>query len=199
MTTQNVRRYAPKRQPPANFTFQRLNSREKLGVWAALVGDGTLIGPFFFDGNLNGNGYLRMLRTDILPIIAQKFGQHANGAIRQAWWAQDGAPCHRSNAVRRELQTRFHQRVVALGHPREWPANSPDLTPMDFFVWGFVKNNVYKTPPADMNDLRRRITAEFATLTRGQRMIRRSFDDMTRRANVCIRRGGLHVEGRDAH
>ena len=54
------------------------------------------------------------------------------------------------------------------------------------------------TPPVDLNDLQQRITREFDALRRGQRMIRRSFDDMTRRANTCIRLGGRHVEGRDA-
>jgi hypothetical protein len=25
----------------------------------------------------------------------------------------------------------------------EWPPRSPDLTPIDFILWGFVKDNVY--------------------------------------------------------
>ena len=48
VTTENVRQYAPKGHPPANYTYIRRNSRDKLGVWAALVGDGSIIGPFFF-------------------------------------------------------------------------------------------------------------------------------------------------------
>ena len=27
----------------------------------------------------------------------------------------------------------------------EWPARSPDLTPCDFFLWGWLKEQVYST------------------------------------------------------
>ena len=29
--------------------------------------------------------------------------------------------------------------------PVAWPAKSPDLTPLDFFLWGCTKEKVYKT------------------------------------------------------
>ena len=54
VNTQNVREYAPVGNPPP-FTYDVNSSREKLTVWAAIIGNGTLIGPFFIDGNLNGN------------------------------------------------------------------------------------------------------------------------------------------------
>ena len=28
------------------------------------------------------------------------------------------------------------------GGPLEWPARSPDLTPMDFWLWGYLKEKV---------------------------------------------------------
>jgi hypothetical protein len=38
-----------------------------------------------------------------------------------------------------------------------WPPRSPDLTPMDFSFWGFVKCNVYTAPmPVDFLKLRGR-------------------------------------------
>jgi hypothetical protein len=40
----------------------------------------------------------------------------------------------------------------------EWPPISPDLTPMDFFLWGFVKDNVYVPPlPTTLPELKTRI------------------------------------------
>ena len=40
-----------------------------------------------------------------------------------------------------------------------WPPSSPDLTPCDFFLWGFVKDAVYvPIVPTNLNDLRNRIT-----------------------------------------
>ncbi|EFN65149.1 hypothetical protein EAG_00038, partial [Camponotus floridanus] len=39
----------------------------------------------------------------------------------------------------------------------EWPPRSPDLSPLDFFLWGYLKSKVYKTNPRNLNNLRRRI------------------------------------------
>ena len=40
-------------------------------------------------------------------------------------------------------------------------ARSPDLTPCDFFLWGFVKSKVYATKPRDIPELKERIFAAF--------------------------------------
>ncbi len=38
--------------------FEKSNSRVHLTVWAAVCGNGLIIGPYFFHGNVNGNAYL---------------------------------------------------------------------------------------------------------------------------------------------
>ena len=39
--------------------------------------------------------------------------------------------------------------------PIAWPPRSPDLTPMDFFLWGFGKDQVFIPPlPANVVELR---------------------------------------------
>jgi len=48
-----------------------------------------------------------------------------------------------------------------------WPPRYPDLTPCDFFLWGFVKDIVFVPPlPANLQDLRNRITAAVAVVDR---------------------------------
>ena len=47
----------------------------------------------------------------------------------------------------------------------EWPARSPDLTSLDFFLWGYVKSIVYKTKPLDLAALKRRITLAIRSVT----------------------------------
>lgn len=42
----------------------------------------------------------------------------------------------------------------------EWPPRSPDLTPLDYFLWGHLKNVVYKTRPPNLEVLRERIEVE---------------------------------------
>ena len=46
-----------------------------------------------------------------------------------------------------------------------WPARSPDLTPPDVFLWGFVDNHVYRTPVCDLADLHDRIYAAVNNVT----------------------------------
>jgi hypothetical protein len=49
----------------------------------------------------------------------------------------------------------------------QWPPRSPDLTPCDFLFWGFVKDTVFVPPlPANLRDLRNRITAASALVNR---------------------------------
>ena len=46
-----------------------------------------------------------------------------------------------------------------------WPPRSPDLTPCDFFLWGYVKDNAYKPPlPQNVRELQGRIRAAVQTI-----------------------------------
>jgi hypothetical protein len=48
-----------------------------------------------------------------------------------------------------------------------WPPRSPDLTPCDFFFWGFLKDTAFVPPlSANLRDLRNRITAAVALVNR---------------------------------
>ena len=107
-----------------------------------------------------------MINTHVVPELHRIFGRMANGGIRRAWWFQDGAPAHRRIIVRDRLRHLFNNRVVGIGHAQEWPARSPDLTPMDFFLWGYLKSKVYQTVPQNQNELRQRITREVTALRR---------------------------------
>ena len=70
----------------------------------------------------------------------------------------------------------------------------PDLTPLDFFLWGYLKARVYVTPPVNLDDLQERITREVDVIRQDRRMIRRAVSQMRQRAQLCIERDGGHVE-----
>lgn len=192
VNTRNVHQYAPRRHPPG-FYYDIPINRQKLNVWIGLVGDGRIIGPVFIDGNLNGARYLQIINDVVVPFLIQHYGQQRNGAIPRLWWMQDGAPAHRLIRVRDRLHELFPRRVVGLGHAREWPPRSPDLTPLDFFLWGYLKGKVYQTVPANIRELRQRIELEVQALNR-TRMVRRSILSMRRRAQDCVALNGGHVE-----
>ena len=81
---------------------------------------------------------------------------------------------------------RFGERVVALSHAVEWPPRSPDLTPLDFFLWSYIKCKVYTTPPANLDDLEMRIRNEMDILRQDRAMVRRAVNSMTARAELCL-------------
>ena len=73
------------------------------------------------------------------------------------WFQHDGAPPHYDITTRQCLDTMFQDNWIGRGGPVHWPARSPDLTPVDFFLWGHIKAQVYATPPASLDDLKHRI------------------------------------------
>ena len=60
-------------------------SREKLSVWIGLCGNGELIGPFFFEGNVNGEAYLQMLNDQIVRALAESYVLQANRTFLRVW------------------------------------------------------------------------------------------------------------------
>lgn len=112
---------------------------EKLNVWAGILGD-HIVGPFFIDGNLNGATYLELLDTTVDPTITELLENDENLFENQLIFQQDGAPPHYSLPVREYLNNRFPGRWIGRRGPMEWPARSPDLTPLDFFLWEHLKS-----------------------------------------------------------
>ena len=70
-------------------------------------------------------------------------------------------PPYFANIVRRFLDKQFPARWIGRRSPYiTWPARSPDLTPPDyFFLWGFIKDQVYRTPVCDLADIQEIIYA----------------------------------------
>ena len=75
----------------------------------------------------------------------------------------------------------------------KWPRRSPDLTPCDFFLWGYVKGLVYVPPlPTSVVELKQRIFSALETVT--EDMLQRVWDELGYRPDVCHVAGGAHIE-----
>jgi len=133
---------------------------QKLNVWAGIVGE-HIIGPFFIDGNLTAQKYEAMLCDDIVPTVRNIFDPDFDSV----WFQQDGAPPHFALQVRNFLNNTFPERWIGRRGAIEWPPRSPDLSPLDFFFWGYLKDRVYKIKPQNLNDLQVRIIDEVALIT----------------------------------
>ncbi|GFV03346.1 uncharacterized protein TNCV_4019431 [Trichonephila clavipes] len=61
----------------------------------------------------------------------------------ELWFQQDGATCHTARATIDLLKDTLNDRVISRFGPVNWPPRSCDLTPLDYFLWGYVKSLVY--------------------------------------------------------
>ena len=58
-------------------------------------------------------------------------------------YLHDGASAHIHKRVREFLNEQFGDDWIGRNGPHPWPARSPDLNPLDFYLWGYLKNYVY--------------------------------------------------------
>ncbi|GFU67604.1 transposable element Tc3 transposase [Trichonephila clavipes] len=66
-----------------------------------------------------------------------------NHDVLELWFQQDGATCHRARATIDLLKDTFGDRLISRFGPVIRPPRSCDLTPLDYFLWGYVKSLVY--------------------------------------------------------
>ena len=70
--------------------------------------------------------------------------------------------------------------------------HSPDLTPMDFFVWGWVKDQVYRQPVDSLDELKVRIAQTMNGMPLD--FAAHSLLSFKSRLQSCINNEGRHVE-----
>ena len=135
---QNNRTWA--RENPRELTTKGLHP-PRVTVWCAMSSSG-IYEPIFFDGNVNVDNY----RAVIEEFIAFLHGALSEREFDRAWFMQDGATPHTAWQSLAILYEHFGARVISGNFKRhfncgmDWPPYSPDLTPCDLFLWGYLKN-----------------------------------------------------------
>ena len=95
-----------------------------------------VIGPFFFhETTINADVYLVLLTEYVAPQLID--------SQTTIIFQQDGAPPHWGLRVRQFLDETFSDLWIGRDGPIPWPPRSPDITPLDFLLWGYVKDIVY--------------------------------------------------------
>ncbi|GFW53884.1 putative transposase [Trichonephila clavipes] len=133
---------------------------EKPAVWCALWAGG-IIGPYFKNDEghnvtVNGDRYRAMITNFFIPELN-------NHDVQELWFQQDGATCHTARATIDLLKDTFGDRLISRFGPVNWPPRSCDLTPLDYFLWGYVKSLVYADKPQTLDHLEdniRRVIAD---------------------------------------
>ncbi|GFW28865.1 transposable element Tc3 transposase [Trichonephila clavipes] len=76
-----------------------------------------------------------------------------NHDVQELWFQQDGATCYTARATINLLKDMFGDRLISRFGPVSWPPRSYDLTPLDYFLWGYVKSLVYADKPQTLDHL----------------------------------------------
>lgn len=140
-----------------------------------------------YDESLTSNKYVDILRNTVSEFLDEL----PLAEMRNAWFQMDGAPAHNTYEVSNLLDTMFEDRWYGLRGPFSWPARSPDLSPLDFYLWGRIKTKVYASPVNSKDELRNRVTRAFAELD-GEEIRRSTTNAVQKRILKC-----LEVEGRN--
>lgn len=166
---------------------------QKINTWAAIVRN-RILGPYFFEGTLNGEGYLNFLQFELIPALAVLFPNPQDPDIpnNEIWFQQDGAPPHFAIAVRQFLDATFPNRWIGRRGPIEWPPRSPDITPLDFFLWGYLKSKVYVNRPNNIDDLKERIRQEIRLIS--PEVIENVQRETLYRIQKCLEVNGQQIE-----
>ncbi|GFW44303.1 transposable element Tc3 transposase [Trichonephila clavipes] len=102
-----------------------------------------------FEGHnvtVNGDRYRAMITNFFIPELN-------NHDVQDLWFQQDGATCHTARATIDLLKDTFGDRLISRFGPVNWPPRSCDLTPLNYFLGGYVKSLVYVDKPQTLDHL----------------------------------------------
>jgi Helix-turn-helix domain (DUF4817) len=162
---------------------------QKLTVWCGLFAGG-IIGPYFFRNpegvavTVNGDRYRSMINLFLFPKLRDI---DADGM----WFQQDGATCHTATATIELLKRKFNDSIISRNGPVNWPPRSCDLTPLDYFLWGYVKSLVYVDKPTTLEALEANITGVINEIT--PKMLEKVMKNWTDRMDYVTASRGAHL------
>lgn len=153
----------------------------KVGIWVAMS-KRRIIEPIFFHDTINAVRY----REQILEPFINSLHEDE---LTLGYFQQDGATAHTAQQTINYLQGYYGDRLISRNR---WPANSPDLTPLDFFLFGHLKNKVFQNRLHNLEELEEAIRIELQNIT--PETLHNVFNNMRRRVNLCIENNGGHFE-----
>ncbi|GFU10432.1 uncharacterized protein TNCV_5123371 [Trichonephila clavipes] len=162
---------------------------EKLTVWCALWASG-IIGPYFFKNDeghnvtVNDDRYRAMITKFFIPELN-------NQDVQELWFQQDGAKCHTARATIDLLKDTFGDRLISRFGPVNWPPRSCDLTPLDYFLWGYVKSLVYADKPQTLDHLEDNIRRVIADIR--PQLLEKVIENWTSRLDYIRASRGSHM------
>ena len=125
---------------------------KRVTIWCGFWFTG-IIGQFFFENehgeafSVNGDSYRALLNEFLFTKIEEE-------DIGNIWFQHDGATCHTAEATLDVLRPVFEVRIIIRRADVVWPNRSCVLTPLDYYLWGAVKDKCYADKPETIEALK---------------------------------------------
>ena len=71
---------------------------------------------------------------------------------------------------------------------------SPDLSSLDFFLWGYLKEKVYVNNPQNVQELKENIRNEIGTLNQNPEILQSVVNNFFERMRMCEAENGRHLK-----
>ena len=84
----------------------------------------------------------------------------------EQWFQQDDATPHTAIVIMELLDRCFAGRLMSRRCVPEWFMHSRDLNTPDFYLWDFLKDNVYQNNPQTIAELKEAITQQIRSIAR---------------------------------
>ena len=159
---------------------------KKAMCWVGIV-DGRCLPVVWFEGSVDSKVYLeKVLQGAVWPSVK------GVATRKQLWFQQDGASCHVTKECLDFIKSKFGDRVISRSTDHHWPPYSPDLSPLDFSLWGQALAHVVRCKPKTIDELK--IIVNDFTVNLGEEKIRSMARHTRKRAELCCQVRGGHFE-----
>jgi hypothetical protein len=129
-----------------------------------------VFGRYFFEDNegaavsVTYERYVEMLHNFCEPELLRRGIDHSS-----LWFQQYRETAHTARASMSVPRETFPQYVFSHGDDVPWLARSSDLSACDYFIWGYLKSEVFISEPRTIEELKHRIEKEIAAILEHKR------------------------------
>ena len=111
--------------------------------------DDMLIGPVILGDLMTGQNYPDFLQNG----LPEQLVAVPLATLIAIYFQHDGTTSHYTRFVMQHLSDTSSNRLICRGSTITWPPRSPDLTALDFCLWGWMNSEVYRRSVVTRDEL----------------------------------------------